>query len=229
MEAILKESHENRWLEQGWYLALQFVEGWVCFRITGREPANLRPYSLGAVTAGGNLGAWNEILDGSARRILEPHNRGYIYDHFWGVTPAKAKIYTQAIPRADIGSLVAATRTITGDIGYVDGDMSPYDGPFSPKTELVTIRERSPAFNAHNPLASTMANVMLAFDTMKYTYQVIKSRTLISDLLTGQRRVKKYTMGPTDPNPMSIPNWLRDLVTKTEDLLAYSRSVMEAE
>jgi len=227
MEAILKESHENRWLEQGWYLALQFVEGWVCFRVTGREPSGLRPFSLGTVLAGGNLASWSEIIDGQARRMLMPRVDSLIYHHFWGVTPDKAKIYTQFPPRDDLGSLVGETRTITGDIGYTDGDQSPYNGPLSVDTELFTINERYPAFNVHNPLTSTMANVMLQFDTMKYTYVIIKNRGLISDMLVGQRKVKKYTMGRAEPNPMSVPQWLQRLVGK--DLLTYSKSVMEAE
>jgi len=72
-----------------------------------------------------------------------------------------------------------------------------------------------------------MDNVMLQFDTMKYTYVIVQDRNLIKELLVGQKKVRKYTMGQIDPNPMGIPNWLSKLVTP--DTLAYSKQVMEAQ
>ena len=227
MEAILKESHENRWLEQGWYFALQFREGWACCRVTSREPANLRPFSLGLVAAGGNLAAWREIQDAAANRLLMPQNDQFIYQAFWGVTPPKARVYVQFPPRADIGSLLGQTRVITGDVGYIDGDMSPFGGPLSPKTELFTVYERYPAFQVFNPLGTAMYQVLMQFDIMKYSFKVLKNRALIRDLLVGNRKVKKYTMGQADPNPMTIPKWLSEVVTL--DLLTWTNSVMEAE
>lgn len=227
MDAILKESHENRWLEQGWYLALQFTEGWGCFRITGREPSGYRPVSLGALATLQNLTVWNELIDAQSRHFLEPPTNGLIYHHFWGVSPAKARIFLQFPPRADVGSLISQTRTISGDIGYIDGDTSPFNGPLSVDTELFTVKERYPAFQAYNPLADPMDNIMLQFDTMKYRYTIVKDRNIIRELLVGQRKVRKYTMGQVDPKPMSIPAWLKNEITG--DLLEYGRQVMEAQ
>ncbi|GAI05075.1 unnamed protein product [marine sediment metagenome] len=82
--ALLKTSHEDRFLEAGFYLALQFKTGWVVSRILGREWANLRPYSVGDLDAGASLGAWNEILDTSARRYLEASKDALIHHIFWG-------------------------------------------------------------------------------------------------------------------------------------------------
>lgn len=227
MEAILKESHEDRWLEQGWYFLLQFREGWVPCRVTSREPANLRPFSLGPVAAGGNLALWNEIQDVNANRVLMPQNEQLMYHIFWGVTPPKARVYVQFPPRADVGSLLGQTRTITGDIGYIDGDISPFNGPLSPKTELFNVYERYPAVQVFNPLGTPMYQVLMQFDIMKYGFKVIKNKVLVKELLTGNRKVKKYTMGPTDPNPMSIPKWLSDMTGSA--LLEWTNATMEAE
>jgi len=223
--SLLKQSHEDLFLEQGWLLALGFLEGWACFRIKHREWANLEPWSLGVVTALANLAAYDEIQDAQSRHYLEPHDEGLIYHSFWGVTPTRARIYVQYPPRADIGSMLSVPRTETGDVGYIDGDKSPYVGPFSNATELFTVKEKYPQVQALNPLNDDMYNVMLNFDQRHYTYQIIKNLDLIRDMLTGNRRVKKYTMGPAWPNVMTTPDWLKKAVGAT--LLADTLKIME--
>lgn len=222
--SLLKTSHEDLFLEQGWLLALGFLEGWACFRITHKEWANLQPWSLGAVAALGNLAAYNEVIDANSRHYLEPHDEALLYHSFWGVTPTKARIYVQYPPRSDIGSTLATPRTITGDVGYIDGQKSPFDGPFSLSTEIITVKGKYPALQVYNPLNDTMANVLVNFDQRHYQYTVIKDKALLRDMLIGNRRVKKYTMGPAWPNPTTIPDWLEDLVTKA--LLKYTLEVM---
>jgi len=224
-KSVLVESHESLFLEQGWLLALGFYEGWACFRIQHKEWANLEPWSLGTVAAVSNLSAYNEVQDSSSRHYLEPHAEGLIYHSFWGVTPSAARIYVQYPPRADLGSVLSVPRTTTGDVGYINGYKSPFDGPFSPATELFTVKEKYPQFQAYNPLNDSMYNVMLNFDQRHYSYTVIKDKELIKDMLIGNRRVKKYTMGPAFPNAMNLPSWLKDDVGA--DLLKYSLEVME--
>ena len=63
MALVLEKDHEELWLKEGYLLCLQFNEGWVVFRITGWEPSNITPFSLGAVAATSNLAAWNERSD----------------------------------------------------------------------------------------------------------------------------------------------------------------------
>jgi len=209
---------------------LGFFEGWVCFRITHREWANLKPWSLGGVAAGGNLAAWDEVQDALARHFLEPHNQLLIYHSFWGVTPVRARIYVQYPPRSEIGSVLAMPRIITGDVGYIDGEKSPFDGPYSIATEMITVKEKFPAYQVFNPLGDAMANVMLNFDQMHYMYTIIKNKDLIKSILVGSNsKVKKYTMGPTWPNATTIPDWLSKAVGKAADgtdLLSYSLGVM---
>lgn len=222
--SLLKRSHEDLFLEQGHLLALGFFEGWACFRITHREWANLKPWSLGAVLAGGNLATWNEVQDANSRHFLEPHNNLLIYHSFWGVTPVRARIYGQYPPVSEIGSVLAVPRTITGDVGYIDGEKSPFDGPYSIATEMITVKEKYPQFQVYNPLGDAMDNVLLNFDQMHYLYTIIKNKDLIKSILVGTSRVKKYTMGPAWPNATTIPDWLKKSVGA--DILKYSADVM---
>lgn len=221
---LLKTSHEDLWLKEGYLLALQFSNGWAVFRITGWEPSNVKPYSLGAVTAGKNLDSWDEITDGT-RRYLNPPEKHWINHAFYGVNKPKARIYFQYPTRQDRWNLVAVQRTITGDVGYIDGEMSPYDGPFSLKSQLFTVHELYPAFQCYNPLPDAMDNVMLNFDLMRYSYLLIKSRDLIRDILTLKRPGRLHTVAGIDPSPAKMPDWLSKLVGT--DLLDFSKSVIE--
>lgn len=223
--ALMKESHENLFLKEGYLLALQFAQGYACFRILGWEPSNVKPYSLGAVAATSNLAAWDEITDAGGRRYLMPPEERWIYHSFYGVNKPKARIYFQYPTRQDRWNLVAVERAITGDVGYIDGEMSPFDGPFVLKSQIFTVHELYPAFQCYNPLPDAMDNVMLNFDFMRYSYVIIKNRDLIKDILTLKRPGRLHTVGGIDPEPARIPDWLSGLVTK--DLLDYSKTVIE--
>lgn len=222
---LLKESHENLFLKEGYLLALQFEQGWAAFRILGWEPSNVKPYSLGAVATVSNLAAWNEIIDSSSRRYLMPPEQYWINHIFWGVNKPKARIYFQYPSRQNRWSLTAVERTISGDVGYVDGEMSPYDGPFSIKTQLFTVDELYPSFNCYNPLPDAMDNVMMNFDIMRYSYAIIKDQDLIHDILTLKRPARLHTVAGIDPQPASMPDWLEKLIGT--QLLNYSKTVMQ--
>jgi len=225
--SLLKQSHEDFWLPEGYYLALQFAQGWLVVMITGAEGSNMRPFSLGGVSADDNLSAWNEIKDASDRKYLMPHKQDFLKQIFWGVSPAKAKIFFQYASRQDRWSLIAVTRSLTGDIGYVDGEMSPFNGPFSKRTEFFTVYQLYPSFNVHNPTNDRMLDVKLNFDVMTYTYKIITDKKLIEQLLSGERRVRKHTVGGIDPLPATCPDWLVTLnqTKEKEDLFQYSRDL----
>lgn len=223
---LLKESHENLFLKTGFLLALIFNEGAACFRILGSEPSNVKPFSLGAVAATGNLASgWDEITDASTRSYLMPPKNDWIYHAFYGINKPKARIYFQYPTRADRWNLTAVQRTVTGAVGYLDGEMSPYEGPFSVKSEIFTIKELYPAFECYNPLPDAMDNVMLNFDIMRYSRVIIKNRDIIRDILTLKRPAKVHVVAGIDPIPANIPDWLADLVSK--ELLTFSKTVME--
>ncbi len=174
--SLLKESHENLFLREGYLLALKFQQGYACFRILGWEPSNVKPYSLGAVTALSNLA-------------------------------------------------ITGTAAVAPDVGYIDGEMSPFDGPFALKSQLFTVHELYPAFNCYNPLNDAMDNVMLNFELMRYSYLIIKNRDLIRDILTLKRPGRLHTVAGIDPSPARMPDWLSDRVGK--ELLEYSKTVIE--
>jgi len=225
--SLLKESHENFWLPEGYYLALQFAQGWLVVMIRGAEGSNMRPFSLGGVSADGNLSDWNEIKDASDRKYLMPHKEALLKQIFWGVSPAKAKVFFQYASRQDRWSLIAVTRTLTGDIGYVDGEMSPFNGPFSKKTQFFSVYQLYPAFNIHNPTNDRMLDVKLNFDVMTYTYKIVTDKKLIEQLLSGERRVTKHTVGGIDPQPATCPDWLVKLNKAPDgsDLFAYTKEL----
>jgi len=206
-------------------LALQFEQGWAAFRILGWEPSNVKPFSLGAVAALGNLATWNEIADAGGRRYLMPPEKAWIYHSFYGVNKPKARVFFQYPTRQDRMNLVAVQRTITGDVGYVDGEMSPFDGPFALKSQIFTVNELYPAFNCYNPLNDAMDNVMLNFDVMRYSYVIIRNKDLIREVLTLRRPGRLHTVAGIDPEPARAPDYLVDLVGK--DLLGYSKTVIE--
>lgn len=231
MEAIVKTSHEDYFLEAGYLLLLQFQQGWAPFRITGKQWSNLEPWSLGAVAARGNLAAFDAIQDTVNNHFLEPYTNDIIYQTFWGVTPTRARVFSQFPPFTDLGSMQQNPRTINptgttaaGDVGYIDGQKSPFYGPFSRKTEIFTVKEKYPQFQVFNPLYDAMYNAMLNFDQYQYSYQIIRDTALIKDMLIGRVAVKKYTMGLAYPNATPIPDWLQKAVTP--DILKFTLDVM---
>lgn len=223
-KAIADTLGQDRFLLEGHVLALQFSQGWAVFRITGREQSNVKPYSLGDVSTVSNLSDWNEIKDADARRYLEPPEKKWLNQAFWGVNRPKARVYLQYPPRRDRWNLVAIARSITGDVGFVDGDMSPYEGPYSPKTELFTTHELYPAFQVYNPTADTLQNVCMAFDVMRYSYSIIKERETIRQYLIGERRCRLHSVAGIDPEPAVAPQWLVDAIGT--DLLSYTKTVV---
>lgn len=226
---LLKQSHEDLWLREGFLLAMQFIQGWFCCRILGWEHSNVKPYVLTAsLAATSNLAAWNELQDSSNRRYTTPAVEKYIHHNFWGINKPKARVFFQYQTRQDRNSLVAVQRTITGDVGYVDGDMSPYDGPLSLKTEFITVNGIYPAFQVYNPLADAMPLVALNLDVMRYTYQVITDREEVKKILLGERRRRMYTVGGIDPNPVDAPEWLKKMAGG-EELMSWTLKVMRGE
>jgi hypothetical protein len=223
-KTTLTPSHETYYLEQGWYFALGFREGWFVGRVNQKTWGNLQSWALGPVAAGGNLATPDEIQDANSRHYLEPYTGDIIYHTFWGVTPAQAEIKWEFPVRTPLGSMLNIARSLTDNVGFVDGRKSPFWGPFSEATELFTVRDQYPAFQVYNPTSDPITNVMLNFDTRQYTYNVITDKNLIKELLIGNRRVKKYTMG-TVPLQLEAPGWLSKLVTP--EIFEYTRKVME--
>ena len=216
MDAILKASQEELFLKPGQFLALRFKEGYACFRIMDIEWSNMQSWPLGAVAAGGNLTDYNPIQDPQENHYLEPADKQMIYHTFWGVTPSPARIFVQFPGRQDIGSMKLTPRLINGNIGFIDGYKSPFWGPYSRATEVITVRDVYPQFQCFNPTGDAMTQVLMNFDQRHYTYSIIKSQATIAAIVSGKQPRKMYTMGPAWNSPMACPEWLRDLLTKRD-------------
>lgn len=222
-KTVVIPSHETLFLEQGWYLALGFKQGWFVVRVVQKAWSNLQPWALGPVAANATLATADEIQDASNRHYLEPYNPDIIYHSFWGVTPTPAKIKWEFPVRTPLGSMLSISRTLTDGVGFIDGNRSPFWGPFSEATELFTVKDQYPDYNCHNPLNDAMTNVMLNFDQRQYMYEIVKDKALIKELLTGNKKCKKYTMGGL-PVQLEAPGWIIDRATSA--LMKYTLDVM---
>lgn len=205
---------EEMWLEPGYFLALEFDNGWHVVQILGREATSMKNYNLAynsSTTTHATVTTtadWDEAKDDSSRYYLEPQtdHRDTLYHIFWGGAPVSSDIrfFMQYGTRQDRGSLTG-TRAVPGDVGFIDSEESPYTDP-SIKTELFTMNELHPAFKVYNATLNTQT-IYQNFYFMKYLYKVIEDETLIRDLLApGQRRCKKYTMGGID-RIIRAPEW----------------------
>jgi hypothetical protein len=197
----------------------------VCFRVLGKSRTDIRPYSLGAVAALTATGVWNTVLDAQAVLMLDPPQEQFIHHYFWGVSPAEARIYFQHPSRQDRWNLVQAQRVVAGDVGYVDGWMSPADGPYMDMTEFFTVQDLTPAFQLYNPTGAAIVNAVLTFEVARYTYHIIKDPAEIKDILLGKRQRRMYTFGGVDPNPPQAPQWLENAAGA--GLMALGTKIME--
>jgi len=211
-------------LRPSWYFGLAFKDGWVFAKAIAREFTDLAPYPLGSLAALSNLSDWSPIPElgvTAPRRLTEPQKKDLIYQFFWGVTPPQVRVFTQFPPRADLRILVERLN-LKGDIGYLNGIDSPYENP-SAKTEQWSVNALYPQFQLFNPTNTALPNVLMRLTFCKYTYKVVKDKSLIADFVEDKRRVHKYTMGPPDA-PADIPDWLKDVVG--QEALSYSLEVV---
>jgi len=220
-DILIEAAREERWLREGFYLGYQLAEGFAFFRIITREQTNLSPYSLGTVAADDLLAEWNEIREPAdpRRRYLEPEATEIIVHGFYGVYPDPIRIYLQFPPRADRWSLVGV-RVLKGDVGYIDGYMSPFASP-SIKTEFFALRDLYPLFQAYNP-TDVSEEALLNFQLMKYAYEPVRDKDLIKAFIERKIPIKFYSPGLQPP---SAPAWLIKLFGR--ELLEYAKGLLE--
>jgi hypothetical protein len=193
------------------------------FRVLTRSyPVNLFEFSLGAATGydtdGTGVNAINDSTGNNSQ--LQPAQNGEIIQGFWGVTPTPARIYLsypQNTQRLNLRSL----RTVGGDVGYIDGNISPLRSPDC-STEFFATNGLSPSFNGYNPQAvpnsitirMTFYLARLIVDYLGITDELLKPMRqgqgkppTAEDIKTG--RVK--TMGGAD-SLIRAPQWFVDKV-----------------
>lgn len=207
---------EDEYLQPGHFLGLKFSDGYYFMKILAREWSFLKynlyydtsTTTLATVTA---TSAWNDVQvsTSDARNQLAPEDsrRDQLYQIFYGISPSVAEVYTQYVSRMDRNSLIG-TRAVPGDVGYVNGEQSPYNDP-SVKTQMFTLNQLTPAFKAYNPSDYTIT-VYAAFHVMKYTYEPVKDTNIIREFMKSQRRVRLETMGGIDEGRiLTAPSWLQ--------------------
>lgn len=194
------EALERAFLKEGYLLAVQMTDEGrrrnFYFKVLSVEECPY-PYSFGAIAAAGSSG-WIRPQDASNRYFLDPPEISLINHLFIGVQPTRAEIYLQYPLDRDKGSLVG-TRTVGSGIGvFAEGILSPYREP-SLQTELITIHNIDPAFNAYTPVAATVKAYL-------YAVQYRVSPPLAEVTPEERKRAKVFAI--YGKNLVACPNWL---------------------
>lgn len=171
---------------------------------TVERPNDLLDYSLGAASALATAGTgWNEILDSSSYKHLEPEFEEILYQAFYGITPSFARVYRQFPSGRDLGSLRGTRVVGTDPIGFVDGLISPYKHP-SPVTEFYNIKGTYPAFFGYHPYAEP-SSITVRMNFFISTYGI----TSIGDTITEEEKKKAKIVTMGGRTLLQVPQWLR--------------------
>lgn len=197
---------------ENWFVGLLFDEGyWFVQLLRKQQLTRYMPYWFndGDVIAYDGTSGWTAPSDSSGRRYLEPQEEETLYQIFTGITPTNAQLYLQYTQRVDRMNLITP-RTVPGDIGFWDGEISRYRDP-SPETELWTVHNLYPHMNVYNPADTNMTNeshvIGASFYITPYTYAVVKDRNKIMQFLRKDKPATIRTMGDGD-RPIKAPSWL---------------------
>jgi len=222
----LADHIHKEFLKEGQCFALHFKEGWAVFRVTGVEPSGLYPFVIERQMPSLTNGTFVEANDGRAPRnyFLEPPTPNLAFQIFWGIKPSGARVYYQNPTRRNRWNLLETNRVIGGIVGFVDYEASPYEGPFSPVTEIFTLERMYPAFCIYNAMSYTLWNITMKFLVMKYRYHILTDKNEIKARLTQKKPCKIHTLGGIDPFPRNAPDWF--LEAYPEAIFDYTLEVM---
>lgn len=195
--------------QENWFVGLLFDEGYWFFKIVRKQQQTIyAPYEFNSnvAVAAGSTSDWETPTDSLSRYYLTPPKQDIVYQFFMGLSPSTTKVYEQFTQREDRMSLLAP-RDVPGVIGYWDGEMTPYRDP-SPQTELWSVKELYPYFNAENPYGTGESEILRAsFYVNPFSYEVVKDKAKIESFIKGDKRSTIRTMG--DPfRPVKAPWWL---------------------
>jgi len=195
--------------KENFIIGLLFNEGyWLVKALRKQQMTVYMPYAFedgDAIAVDGTSG-WEAPTDSQGRFYLEPQEEESIYQFFTGIAPSQSKLYLQYTQREDRMNLITP-RPVPGTIGFWDGEMSPYHDP-SPMTEMWTVHDLVPYFNAENAGVSCVSKVVRAsFWINIFTYQVLRDKEKIKSYLRGDKRCSVHTMGD-GMRPIKAPAWL---------------------
>ena len=209
--------------QENWFLGLLFDEGYWFVRLVRKQQKTVyKPYWFndGSEISAGSTSGWETPTDTEGRYYLEPQDEDIIHQIFMGITPSTGKVYLAYPKRVDRMNLITP-RPIPGNIGYWDGEDTPYRNP-SPETELWTVKDLVPYFNAENPgITGKAQKIGASFYITPFSYKVVKDIDLIKKFIRGEKRATIRTMGDPD-QPISAPAWLledyKDFMVEPEEV-----------
>lgn len=194
---------------ENWYVGLIFEEGYWFIQLKRKQRrTKYAPFwfNSGTAIAVDSTSDFETPTDSEGRYYFEPQEKDIIYQCFVGITPTSGKLYLSYPKRVDRMSLISV-RDIPGDEGYWDGEDTPYRDP-SPETELWTLEDIVPYFNAeNNGVTGESTKIGMSFYITPYSYKVVQNREKIQRFIDGKDRSTIRTMGDPD-QPISAPAWL---------------------
>lgn len=133
MVEVRIQSYEDRWLEEGHYLGLEWKQGMWIVQIRGRHRSAIEGYGFGNELGAANLSTPvaagtplfglparlaaitatvvpNPVTDDRGRYLLRPaeaEKTSVIHHIFWGVSPGEGEYYIDYPSRIALGSLLA--------------------------------------------------------------------------------------------------------------------------
>jgi hypothetical protein len=187
-------------LQPHYYLGLRFREGyWMVQLLTKQQRTVYKEFAFnsGTAIAVNSTSGWEEPSDTDGRYYMEPQDEDTLYQIFLGLAPSTARMYLAYPEREDRMNLISV-RDVPGDIGYWDGEDTPYRDP-SPETELWTTHDLYPSMNVENAGITGESTVIRAsFWITKYGYRQVTDDKMIRDFMRGDRPCKLVTMGDPD-------------------------------
>ncbi len=199
---MLSDTVQRAILKEGHILGVQLMDEEqrrnFFFRVLSIEETPY-PFSFGFLAAGASSG-WINPQDEAARTILNPREATLINHFFIGVSPTRAEVYLQYPLDRDKGTLTGTLIVGRGIGVFADGNMSPYRNP-SLQTELVSIRDIHPAFNAFTPVPAV---VWTYFHAVQYRVSAPLTK------LTDEERRRARIFAIFGKTLTTAPNWLSD-------------------
>lgn len=196
------QRYKEALLETGYFAGLRFFEGTLFFVTLGREETNVQHTYAGTFGAGTPItvnsdGGFETPTDSSGRNLLEPGTTDIVHQIFTGIAPTSARLFRN-FPSGRVIQSLRGTRSITGNVGYIRGEDSPYEDP-DPKTELWCTKDIVPDFDVFLPPEVRDSQFgKLNHIVIRYKYAIVQDENLIREFVRRERRVKVVTMGSPD-------------------------------
>ncbi len=198
----MHQDYERLFLKEGYILGIQMLENSkrmnYYFRVLSLEDTPYQ-YSFAAIAAGGATG-WIRPQDSSNRYFLNPPEQTLINHMFVGLNPTRLELYLQYPLDKDKGALVGSRVVGSGMGMFAEGITSPYRSP-STRTEIVSIKDIDPAFNAYSPIACT---------PKIYVYAVQYRVSAPLTTLAAEEKKRARIVGIFGKNLADAPNWLQN-------------------